>query len=121
MKKPWRTWSDILLTIFFTGRMTYVRDESKISYQSKDGREEKTFDALEWIVPPAAGFPCPEQGRADDARLWPLQQNWVSLIQKIYEVDPLTCPKCQNQMKITNVIEDNYLYYDKEYPDALSS
>ncbi len=28
------------------------------------------------------------------------------LIQKIYEVDPLTCPKCQGQMRILSLIED---------------
>jgi len=27
------------------------------------------------------------------------------LIQKIYEVDPLTCPKCQGSMKIISFIE----------------
>jgi len=28
------------------------------------------------------------------------------MIQKIYEVDPLTCPKCQGQMRILAFIED---------------
>jgi hypothetical protein len=28
------------------------------------------------------------------------------LIQKIYEVDPLTCPKCQGAMRIISSIED---------------
>jgi hypothetical protein len=28
--------------------MTYIPEESKIIYQSKDGKEEKVFDALEW-------------------------------------------------------------------------
>ena len=28
------------------------------------------------------------------------------LIQKIYEVDPLTCPKCHGKMKILSFIED---------------
>ena len=27
------------------------------------------------------------------------------MIQKIYEVDPLTCPTCQGSMKIINFIE----------------
>jgi transcriptional regulator with GAF, ATPase, and Fis domain len=27
-------------------------------------------------------------------------KNWARLIQKIYEVDPLTCPKCQGRMRI---------------------
>jgi len=34
------------------------------------------------------------------------RKNWAKLIQKIYEVDPLTCPKCQGQMRILSVIED---------------
>ena len=32
------------------------------------------------------------------------KQNWARLIQKIYEVDPLVCPKCQGQMKIISII-----------------
>ena len=35
------------------------------------------------------------------------KKNWARLIQKIYEVDPLTCPKCLGKMKIISVIEDN--------------
>ena len=34
------------------------------------------------------------------------RKNWARLIQKIYEVDPLTCPKCQGRMKIIAFIED---------------
>ena len=30
----------------------------------------------------------------------------AKLIQKIYEVDPLTCPKCSGKMKAISVIED---------------
>ena len=33
-------------------------------------------------------------------------KNWARLIQKIYEVDPLTCPKCQGRMRILAFIED---------------
>jgi hypothetical protein len=33
-------------------------------------------------------------------------KNWARLIQKIYEVDPLTCPKCSSQMRVISVIED---------------
>jgi hypothetical protein len=28
------------------------------------------------------------------------------LIQKVYEVDPLICPKCQGEMRVISVIED---------------
>jgi hypothetical protein len=34
------------------------------------------------------------------------RQNWARLIQKIYEVDPLLCPKCQGTMKIIAFIEE---------------
>ncbi len=30
--------------------MTYIPEESKAIYQSKDGKEEKIFDALEWLA-----------------------------------------------------------------------
>jgi hypothetical protein len=30
--------------------MTYVLEESKVLYQSKDGKKEKAFDALEWLA-----------------------------------------------------------------------
>jgi len=32
-------------------------------------------------------------------------KNWARLIQKIYNVDPLLCPKCQGTMKIISFIE----------------
>ncbi len=35
------------------------------------------------------------------------RKNWARLIQKIYEVDPLTCPKCQGRMRIISFIEDD--------------
>jgi hypothetical protein len=34
------------------------------------------------------------------------RKNWARLIQKIYEVDPLTCPKCQGKMRILVFNED---------------
>ena len=34
------------------------------------------------------------------------RKNWARLIQKIYEADPLTCPKCSGKMKILSFIED---------------
>ena len=34
------------------------------------------------------------------------RKNWARLIQKIYEVDPLTCPKCFSKMRVISVIED---------------
>jgi hypothetical protein len=37
------------------------------------------------------------------------QQNWARLIKKIYEVDPLLCPKCQGLMKIISFIDQHFL------------
>ena len=34
------------------------------------------------------------------------KQNWARLIQKIYEVDPMICPKYQGTMKIISIIVD---------------
>ncbi len=34
------------------------------------------------------------------------KQNWATLIQRIYEVDPLVCPKCQGTMRIISFIEE---------------
>ena len=34
------------------------------------------------------------------------RKNWAKLIQKIYQVDPLTCAKCGGRMKILSFIED---------------
>ena len=39
----------IVRASFSQERMNYVRDESKVIYRSKDGKEEKSFDALVWL------------------------------------------------------------------------
>ena len=40
----------IIRACFSQERMTYLPDEAKVIYQSKDGKDEKTFDALEWLA-----------------------------------------------------------------------
>ena len=32
--------------------------------------------------------------------------NWARLIRKIYETDPLVCPRCQKQMRVVAAIEN---------------
>ncbi|MFC1887053.1 hypothetical protein ACFLZM_08370, partial [Thermodesulfobacteriota bacterium] len=34
------------------------------------------------------------------------RKNWARLIQKIYEVDPLVCPRCFSKMRVIAMIED---------------
>jgi len=123
----------IIRASFSQERMTYIREEGKVIYKSKKGNQTKTFDALEWLaamcshVPnrgeqmvryygfysnrsrgdrkkQAADDPIPyiiEGGNLSSAQ----RKAWARLIQKIYEVDPLCCPKCAGSMKIIAFIE----------------
>ncbi len=107
---------------------------AKVIYTSKDGKTRKTFDALDWLAHLVTHVPgryeqtvryygyysnktrgLRKKAETDDdipvivknemsSREW--RQNWARLIQKIYEVDPLTCPKCQGEMRIIAFIED---------------
>jgi hypothetical protein len=97
-------------------------------------KKEKTFDALEWLAAMCSHVPnrgeqmvryygyyrnlCRgkrEKQKQDDTVPYILEpdkslkerrKNWASLIQKIYKVDPLTCPKCFGTMKVISIIED---------------
>ena len=40
----------IIRASFSQERMTYLEQERKVIYQSKDGEEQKIFDALEWLA-----------------------------------------------------------------------
>ena len=132
----------IIRASFSQERMTYFPEESRVIYQSKDGKEEKVFDALEWLaamcshVPnkvehmakyyghysnvsrgkrkkqnqdewiPSILEPVEDPDFSGDESSREVRKNWSRLIQKIYEVDPLTCPKCFKKMKILSYIED---------------
>jgi len=133
----------IVRASFSRERMTCIRDESKVTCQSKDGKEEKTFDALEWLAAmPACALHAdrcshvPNKGEQmvryygyysnvsrgkrkiqdkdeaipsilePDGSSREFRKNWARLIQKIYEVHPLTCPKCSVAMKVISVIEN---------------
>jgi len=36
---------------------TYLPEESKVIYESKDGKGEKVFEALKWLTPMASHVP----------------------------------------------------------------
>ena len=40
----------IIRASFSQDRVTYIPAQSKVIYQSKDGKEEKVFDVLEWLA-----------------------------------------------------------------------
>jgi hypothetical protein len=47
----------IIQASFSQERMTYVPEESKFIYQSKDGKEEKAFDPLQWLAAMCSHIP----------------------------------------------------------------
>jgi hypothetical protein len=68
-------------------------------YSNVSRGERKKQNQDKWI-------PCilESEGSSKEYR-----KNWARLIQKIYEIAPLTCPKCQGQMRIIAFIEDEEL------------
>jgi hypothetical protein len=123
----------IIRACFSQARMTYIPKESKIVYQSKDGKQQKVFAALEWLA--AMCSHVPDKGEQvvryygyysnvsrgkrikreqdnlipyilePEASLKEYGRKWARLIQKIYEVNPLSCPKCEGRMRILSFIE----------------
>jgi len=106
----------IIRASFSQERMTYIREESKVIYKSKHGRQQKAFDALEWLVAMSShildkgeqmvryyGYysnVCRgrrQKENQDGVIPYIIEQeenskeyrrNWARLIQKIYEADP---------------------------------
>ena len=123
----------IIRASFSQERMQYLPEPSKVVYRAKDGSEEKVFDALEWLAAMCSHIPdrgeqmvryygyysnasrgkrketeddgVPSILEADKSSK-EYRKNWARPIQKIYEVDPLTCPKCRGIMRIISFIED---------------
>jgi hypothetical protein len=106
--------------------MKYYPDKAKVTYESKYGKEVKEFSCLEWMAALISHIPDrggqmvrylghysnatrgrlkkedgrPEYHIIEDESLGGLNKSWARLIQKIYEVDPLTCPECGGEMRI---------------------
>jgi len=59
----------IIRASFSQERMTYIKEESKVSYQSKDGKEEKVFDALEWVVAMCSHVPNKGESRCSGSQI----------------------------------------------------
>jgi len=47
----------IIRASFSQERMTYIPEEPRVIYQAKDGKEEKIFDALEWLAAMCSNVP----------------------------------------------------------------
>ena len=124
----------IIRASFSQKRMTYHRETSQVEYQSKDGSQTKVFNAVEWLAAMCSHVPNKgeqmvryygyysnaargKRKKADVDDKIPcilepeltdrdFRRNWARLIQKIYEVDPLTCAKCQGRMRVIAFIHD---------------
>jgi len=116
----------IIRASFSQERMTYIPEESKVIYQSKDGKKEEALDALEWLAAMCSHVPNKgeqmvryygyysnvkwgrrKNNNQDEWMFCILEanesskeyrKNWARLIQKICEVDPLTYLKCQEKI-----------------------
>jgi hypothetical protein len=112
--------------------MKYYPDEAKVTYESKYGRQVAEFNPLEWMASLVSHIPDrggqtvrylghysnvtrgrlkkekgqPEFHIIEDESPGGLNRSWARLIQKIYEVDPLTCSRCGKKMRIIAFIED---------------
>ncbi len=129
----------IIRACFSQQRMVYIPvgntadGVAKVIYTSKDGRTQKTFDALDWLSQLVVHIPdkyelvvryygfysnksrgLRKKAEKDDEipAIMPgelssnqFRRNWARLIQKIYEIDPLCCPNCQNKKAIISFIE----------------
>ena len=124
----------IIRASFSQDWMRYLEQEGKVGYTSKDGRTNKNFPAMEWLAAMCSHIPNRgeqmvryygyysnvsrgkrKEAGADDAipcilepvgNVKAFRKSWARLIQKIYEVDLLVCPKCQGVMRIISFIED---------------
>ena len=105
-----------------------------VIYESKAGDSAETFTALDWLARLVTHIPnrgeqlvryygyysnksrgmrkktdtdCQIPALIDsDISRKNFRKNWARLIQKIYNVDPLICPKCKGFMRIISFIEE---------------
>jgi hypothetical protein len=104
----------IIRASFSQERMTYLPEESRIIYRSKDKRQEKAFDALDWLAAMCSHIPDQREQMVryygfyrnvsrgirqieNEDALIPCvlesegnakhNRNWARLIQKIYSED----------------------------------
>ena len=107
---------------------------AKVVYTSKGGKSRKIFNVLDWLARLVTHIPgryeqtvryygfysnksrgMRKKAGLDDTipTVMPndlssreSRQSWARLTHKIYEVDPLVCPKCQGSMKTIAFVEE---------------
>lgn len=80
-------------------------DQRRVSFQQ--GGEPSHRARPEAPARPAAGAPEPEEGRR---QIGPVaiarRTRWAALLQRVFEVDALRCPRCASTMRLIAAIED---------------
>ena len=107
---------------------------AQVIYKDKSGIVSQTFDALDWLAKLITHIPdkgeqlvryygyYSNKSRGMRKKLEKdnsvpalvststskktFRKKWAELIMKVYNVDPLICPKCSGQMRIVGFIED---------------
>jgi hypothetical protein len=107
-----------------------------VTYTTKDGAAHE-FDALEFLAALSCHVPKTYESitryygryscrrRGERAKLTPPDDEtegnyrrefrrsaWAACIKRIYEIDPLECPKCKAQMRIMSFIQDKHSIKD---------
>ncbi|MGB9006707.1 MAG: transposase [Candidatus Aminicenantales bacterium] len=115
-------------------RLSFEEKEGKVGYRyGKDEGEQETMDYLEFIARVTSHIPDKGQvmvryyglyanahrGKVRKASLVPSalriveeelrripSKGWAAMIRKVFEVDPMTCPKCGGSMKVVAFLTD---------------
>jgi len=115
-------------------RLSFLEPEGKVGYRyGQDGAERETMDYLEFIGRVTSHIPDKGQvtvryyglyanahrGKVRKAGMSPFllrlaegevqripSKGWAEMIRKVYEVDPMLCPKCGGTMKVVAFITD---------------
>jgi hypothetical protein len=121
-------------------RLSFEEKEGKVSYRyGKEAEEVERMDYLEFIARVTSHIPDKDQvmvryyglyanahrGKVRKAGLSPFvlrmaeeeenripSQGWAEMIRKVYEVDPMRCPKCGGTMKVIAFLTD-FLVVDR--------
>jgi hypothetical protein len=113
-------------------RLSFLESEGRVGYRHGDGSELERMDYLELIARVTSPIPDKGQvmvryyglyanahrGKVRKASLAPSPlriveeprrlpaKGWAAMIRKVYEVDPLICPKCGGRMKVVSILTE---------------
>jgi hypothetical protein len=113
----------VIRASFSQERMKYLDKEGTVVYTGKDRKTNKVFPTMECLAAMCAHIPNRgeqmvryygyysnvargKRQKAGNDNVKAFRKSWARLIQKIYEVDPLICPKCKGTMRVISAIDD---------------